>query len=99
MSSMITCHGCQGRKQVSPLGGIPKNCAICEGIGWLTYQSIPCTNTQPITNTSVSTHEDILIKPNESINPIGDEIKAKLSKKKPGKRALIKKKLDQGKML
>jgi hypothetical protein len=40
MSSTLLCNGCGGRKQVSPLGGILKKCAICEGIG---YISIPET--------------------------------------------------------
>lgn len=34
-TTVITCYGCNGRKQVSPLGGILKNCAICNGIGYL----------------------------------------------------------------
>lgn len=32
---LITCGGCQGRKLVSPLGGMPLPCAICKGVGFI----------------------------------------------------------------
>lgn len=31
---MIVCIGCNGRKQISPLGGIVKTCEACKGIGY-----------------------------------------------------------------
>ncbi len=35
MQSNICCHGCGGRKLVAPLGGMMKDCAICNGIGYV----------------------------------------------------------------
>lgn len=35
--SLLICHGCGGRKQVAPLGGMPKDCAICKGVGHLVH--------------------------------------------------------------
>jgi hypothetical protein len=35
MASYLTCAACGGRKKVAPLGGILKDCAICNGVGYI----------------------------------------------------------------
>lgn len=104
MNTTVICNGCGGRKQVSPLGGMLKNCAICNGIGYIEHklEPIKCEqafNTISADSSSLQTMDithGFVSTPDEPITAIADEIKRKLSKKKPGKRAKIKAKLERG---
>lgn len=48
MTDLIRCEMCNGRKQISPLGGILKNCPTCQGVGFVQGEVKIIESTQPI---------------------------------------------------
>ncbi|HEX2549329.1 MAG TPA: hypothetical protein VHM20_05835 [Gammaproteobacteria bacterium] len=35
MSDLARCESCEGRKTILGLGGIRRNCQVCNGVGWV----------------------------------------------------------------
>lgn len=95
MDNYLTCSACGGRKQVAPLGGILKDCALCNGIGYTKLVGDATSSidieVQPIkpSLTLVDAHQSI-----EIDNPIADQIKRemldKMAKKSTKRRAKSK---------
>lgn len=90
---LIVCCACHGRKLVSPLGGMPLPCAICNGIGFTEIEQKKNDDLPEMAPSNKSPNIDLQEKPKtqqELLQESVNDFKRKMVNKKSMKKYRIK---------